>query len=289
MKIKLRYIIIAIIAVICTIAVSTSMIHVHENEYILIKQFGKVERIVEDSGLAFKIPFIQQAETLPSNILIYDQAASDVITKDKKTMVIDNYVLWKIKDPLKFIQTVNTISEAERRIESSIYNAIKNNIGKMNQAEVIEGRNSTLDENILKAVQPGFEQYGIEIISNEIKRLDLPSENKASVYNRMISERNQIAAEFRAEGEAEAQKIKNETDKQTSIVISNAQANAEKIKAEGESEYMKIIAAAYNNNERKEFYEYIRALDALKISMTGENKTLFLPIDSPLTDIFLGK
>ena len=289
MKIKLRYIIIAIIAVICTIAVSTSMIHVHENEYILIKQFGKVERIVEDSGLAFKIPFIQQAETLPSNILIYDQAESDVITKDKKTMVIDNYVLWKIKDPLKFIQTVNTISEAERRIESSIYNAIKNNIGKMNQAEVIEGRNSTLDENILKAVQPGFEQYGIEIISNEIKRLDLPSENKASVYNRMISERNQIAAEFRAEGEAEAQKIKNETDKQTSIVISNAQANAEKIKAEGESEYMKIIAAAYNNNERKEFYEYIRALDALKISMTGENKTLFLPIDSPLTDIFLGK
>lgn len=289
MKIKFRYIIIAIIAVICTIAVSTSMIHVHENEYILIKQFGKVERIVEDSGLAFKIPFIQQAETLPSNILIYDQAESDVITKDKKTMVIDNYVLWKIKDPLKFIQTVNTISEAERRIESSIYNAIKNNIGKMNQAEVIEGRNSTLDENILKAVQPGFEQYGIEIISNEIKRLDLPSENKASVYNRMISERNQIAAEFRAEGEAEAQKIKNETDKQTSIVISNAQANAEKIKAEGESEYMKIIAAAYNNNERKEFYEYIRALDALKISMTGENKTLFLPIDSPLTDIFLGK
>ena len=289
MKIKFRYIIIAIIAVICTIAVSTSMIHVHENEYILIKQFGKVERIVEDSGLTFKIPFIQQAETLPSNILIYDQAESDVITKDKKTMVIDNYVLWKIKDPLKFIQTVNTISEAERRIESSIYNAIKNNIGKMNQAEVIEGRNSTLDENILKAVQPGFEQYGIEIISNEIKRLDLPSENKASVYNRMISERNQIAAEFRAEGEAEAQKIKNETDKQTSIVISNAQANAEKIKAEGESEYMKIIAAAYNNNERKEFYEYIRALDALKISMTGENKTLFLPIDSPLTDIFLGK
>ena len=289
MKIKFRYIIIAIIAVICTIAVSTSMIHVHENEYILIKQFGKVERIVEDSGLAFKIPFIQQAETLPSNILVYDQAESDVITKDKKTMVIDNYVLWKIKDPLKFIQTVNTISEAERRIESSIYNAIKNNIGKMNQAEVIEGRNSTLDENILKSVQPGFEQYGIEIISNEIKRLDLPSENKASVYNRMISERNQIAAEFRAEGEAEAQKIKNETDKQTSIVISNAQANAEKIKAEGESEYMKIIAAAYNNNERKEFYEYIRALDALKISMTGENKTLFLPIDSPLTDIFLGK
>ena len=271
---------------IALIIIISSMVVTNKNEYTLIKQFGAVEKIISEPGLSFKTPFIHQTEKLPNTIMMYDQAASDVITKDKKTMVIDNFVLWRITDPLKFVQTLNTIPEAERRIETVVYNAIKNTVGKTNQEEVIAGRGEFLSTDIVNAVQPYFDEYGIEIIDNEIKRLDLPSENKSAVYSRMISERNQIAAEYIAEGNEKSQKIINETDKEVSIIISKAEAEAAQIRAAGESEYMRIISEAYNSAERSDFYEFIRTLDALKITMRGQ-KTLFLPIDSPLTSIFI--
>jgi len=284
----LKKILIPIIIVITLVVALNSMVITQENEYTLIKQFGAVERIVSDAGLSFKTPFIQQTEKLPNTIMIYDQAASDVITKDKKTMVIDNFVLWKIVDPLKFVQTLNTIPEAERRIETVTYNAIKTTVGNTNQSDIIQGRGEFLSSGIVEKVQPAFNEYGIEIIDNEIKRLDLPSENKAAVYSRMISERNQIAAEYIAEGNEESQKIINSANKDIAVIVSEAEATAEQIRATGESEYMRIISEAYNSAERSEFYEFIRSLDALKITMKGE-KTLFLPIDSPLTSLFLGE
>lgn len=284
----LKKILIPIIIVITLVVALNSMVITQENEYTLIKQFGAVERIVSDAGLSFKTPFIQQTEKLPNTIMIYDQAASDVITKDKKTMVIDNFVLWKIVDPLKFVQTLNTIPEAERRIETVTYNAIKTTVGNTNQSDIIQGRGEFLSAGIVEKVQLAFNEYGIEIIDNEIKRLDLPSENKAAVYSRMISERNQIAAEYIAEGNEESQKIINSANKDIAVIVSEAEATAEQIRATGESEYMRIISEAYNSAERSEFYEFIRSLDALKITMKGE-KTLFLPIDSPLTSLFIGE
>lgn len=285
----MKKIIIPIVAVLLLIVLISSAVVTRSNEYTLVKQFGKVERIVSDAGLSFRIPFIQQTEKLPKTIMLFDQQASDVITKDKKTMVIDNFVLWKIVDPLKFVQTLNTIPEAERRIGTVTYNAIKTAIGKIDQTDIINGRGESLSDGIVTAVQPSFDGYGIQIIDNEIKRLDLPEDNKESVYARMISERKQIAAEFIAQGNEEYQKIINETDKEVTIIVSTANAEAEQIKAEGESEYMRIIAEAYSTPERQKFYEFLRSLDALKITMNGGNKTLFLPIGSPLTKIFIGE
>ena len=284
----MKKIFIPIIIVITLVILLSSMVVTQKNEYTLIKQFGAVERVVSEPGLSFKVPFIQNTEKLPNTVMIYDQAASDVITKDKKTMVIDNFVLWKITDPLKFVQTLNTIAEAERRIETVTYNAIKNTVGNTNQADIIQGRGESLSTGIVEKVQPSFKEYGIEIIDNEIKRLDLPTENKSAVYSRMISERNQIAAEYIAQGNEESQKIMNQTNKDVAIIVSEAEAQAEQIRAAGESEYMRIISEAYNSTERSEFYEFIRSLDALKITMKGE-KTLFLPIDSPLTSLFVGE
>ncbi|MBR5528037.1 MAG: protease modulator HflC [Clostridia bacterium] len=285
---KKNIIIFVLVVIIALGLFSSSMVITQKNEYTLIKQFGAVEKIISEPGLSFKIPFIQNIEKLPNTIMIYDQAASDVITKDKKTMVIDNFVLWKIVDPLKFVQTLNTISEAERRIETVTYNAIKTTVGNTEQADIIQGRGEFLSTGIVEKVQPSFSEYGIEIIDNEIKRLDLPHENKSAVYSRMISERNQIAAEYIAQGNEESQKIINGTDKDISIIVSQAEAQAAEIRAAGESEYMRIISEAYNSPERSEFYEFIRSLDALKITMKGE-KTLFLPIDSPLTRLFVGE
>ncbi|MBE6650520.1 MAG: protease modulator HflC [Ruminococcaceae bacterium] len=284
----MKKIIIPVILVIIAVLIFASTVVTKSNEYTLIKEFGKVERIVSEPGLSFKLPFIQQTEKLPKTIMLFDQAESDVITKDKKTMVIDNFVLWKITDPLKFVQTLNTIPEAERRIGTVTYNAIKNAVGNINQTDIINGRGESLSDGIVKTVQPSFDEYGITIIDNEIKRLDLPEDNKGSVYARMISERNQIAADFLAQGNEEYQLILNDTNKEVSIIVSSAKAEAEEIRAQGESEYMKIIAEAYNSPERQEFYEFLRALDALKLAMKGDNKTVFLPIDSPLAKIFIG-
>lgn len=277
---------IGIIFIIVILVLVSSAVIVYENEYVLIKQFGKVERVIDKSGLSFKIPFIESAESLPKNILIYDVQSSDVITSDKKTMVVDSYVLWKITEPVNFIQTLVTVNNAEARIDTIVYNAIKTVIGGQTQQEVINGRDGELNKQLADATS--MEEYGIELIAVEIKRLDLPDENKSAVYERMISERNQIAASYQAEGEEDAQKIKNQTDKEVAIILSEAEVTAAKTIAEGEAEYMRILQEAYSTPERQEFYSYIRSLEALKISM-DENKTLILPADTPLTDVLLGE
>jgi membrane protease subunit HflC len=212
---------------------------------------------------------------------------SDVITMDKKTMVTDSYVLWKVKDPIKFAQELNaSVVKAESSIDSIVYNSIKSVISSMSQIDVISGRDGELNQAFMDNIGNTMDQYGIELISVETKHLDLPSDNKAAVFERMISERDQIAATYTAEGEAEAKKIQNETDKEVAISVSNSEADAAKITAEGEAEYMRILAKAYSDPQRSEFYTFIRSLEAARTSLTGDNKTLILSKDSPIAKIF---
>ncbi|WP_099467582.1 protease modulator HflC [Konateibacter massiliensis] len=284
-----KKIIIAVVAVFILIVASSSIVITAENEYKLIRQFGKVYRVETEAGISFKMPFIQSADTLPNEILVYDLAPSDVITKDKKTMITDSFALWRITDPLRFAQTLNSsISSAEGRLDTVVYNSTKNIISSRNQEEVISERDGELTKAIIANIGTTMEQYGIELITIETKRLDLPSDNKAAVYERMISERGNIAATYTAEGEAEAQKIRNTTDKEVAILMSEANKQAEILKSEGEAEYMRILAEAYADESRTDFYSFVRSLDAAKASLTGDNKTLILSEDSPITQIFNG-
>ncbi len=277
-------------ALAAVVGLGGSVVVTRENEYKLIREFGRVSRVIDTAGLSFKVPFIQSADTLPKEILLYDLAPSDVITMDKKTMMSDSYVLWKISDPLKFAQTLNSsILNAERRIDTTVYNSIKNIISSMSQNDVISGRDGELSEAIMNNIGSTMEQYGIQLLAVETKQLDLPSDNKAAVYERMISERDKIAATYQAEGQAEAQVIRNTTDREIAVSISNAQAEAAAVTAEGEAEYMRILAGAYNTPERTEFYSFIRALDAARASLTGTDNTLILPADSPIASIFMGQ
>ncbi len=267
----------------------SSMVVTKENEYKVIRQFGKIDHVQTEAGVSFKIPFIQTEATLPKQILVYDLAPSDVITKDKKTMITDSYVLWQITDPIKFAQTLNSsISNAESRIDTVVYNSIKNIISSWPQEEVISGRDGELSEAVMSNIGDKFNQYGLELLAVETKQLDLPNDNKEAVYERMISERGNIAATYTAEGEAEAQKIKNTTDKEVSILLSEAKKQAEVLKAEGEAEYMKILSEAYQDSSRTDFYSFVRSLDALKESIKGDNKTVILDKDSPIAQIFYG-
>ena len=272
------------------VAVGASVTVTQQNEYKLIRQFGKVDRVISSSGISFKIPFIESTQSLPKETLLYDLAASDVITKDKKTMISDSYVLWKISDPLKFAQTLNSsVESGESRINTAVYNATKNAISSMSQDQVITSRDGELSDMVMEAIGINMDQYGIELLKFETKQLDLPDDNKEAVYERMISERDNIAATYKAEGNSEAKVIRNKTDKEVAIQISDAKKQAEILGAEGEQEYMKILAQAYGEEDRSEFYSFVRSLDALKTSMKGEDKTVILSADSPIAQIFEGK
>ena len=286
---KKKNIIIAAGAVVLLIGLGASVTVTAQNEYKLIRQFGKVSRVIDNPGISMKVPFIQSAATLPKETLLYDLEPSDVITRDKKTMICDSYVLWRISDLLKFAQTLNSsIESGESRINTAVYNATKNVISSMSQDEVITSRDGELSEAVMNSIGDNMAQYGISLLQCETKRLDLPDDNKEAVYERMISERENIAATYTAQGDSEAKVIRNTTDKEVAIQISEAEKQAEILRAEGEQEYMKILAEAYSEENRSEFYSFVRSLDALKTSMQGGDKTVILSSDSPIAQIFEG-
>ncbi len=290
MKKTIRNIVLIVVLLAAVIIGSSSIVVTNENEYSVVRRFGKIDHVVDNAGISFKVPFIQSVSTLPKMTLLYDLSASDVITSDKKTMICDSYILWEITDPIKFAQTLNSsISNAESRLDTIVYNSTKNIISSITQEEVISGRDGELSAAIIDNIGDTLDQYGIRLLAFETKQLDLPSDNKNAVYERMISERDNIAATYTAEGNSEAQKIKNTTDKEVTVMLSEAEKEAAILIAEGEAEYMKILSDAYSDESKQDFYSFVRSLDALKISMEGENKTVFLSPESPIAQIFYGK
>ena len=286
MKIAKR-IVLVIVLLVLVVTGASSIVITRENEYSLVRQFGKIDHVMSEAGVSFKIPFIQSVDTLPKQILLYDLPASDVITSDKKTMICDSYILWYIADPQKFAQTLNSsITNAESRLDAIVYNSTKNIISSTSQDDVISGRNGELSEAIMANIGNSLDQYGIQLLSFETKKLDLPGDNKAAVYERMISERDNIAATYTAEGSSEAQIIRNTTDKEVTVLLSEAEKEAAILIAEGEAEYMRILSEAYNDESNQEFYSFVRSLDALKASLKGNNKTVILSPDSPIAQIF---
>ena len=287
MKKKVTGTIITIIIIAALIILGNSLYTVHQKEYVTVRQFGKIVKVESQPGLNMITPFVQTTQRISAATKIYDIPASDVITKDKKSMITDTYVLWKVIDPVKYIQSLNALdARAQERIEAAVYNATKTAISSMTQDEVIESRGEILTNLITDDANSDMSGYGIEIVKAEIKALDLPADNREAVYERMISERNNIAASYQAEGAAEAQKIKNETDKKVAILKADAEKSAAKLAGEGEAEYMKTLSEAYNTPEKSEFYNYVRSLDAFKESLGNGEKTIILDKNSELARMF---
>ncbi len=324
-------ILVFIVVVAALMILSGSFYTTMENEYSVVKQFGKIVQTNDTAGLRVKIPFVQTVNYVPKAVQIYDLPESEVITSDKKTMIVDAYVLWKVTDAKAYTQTLNaSASTAQGRIDVIVYNAIKTTISSMTQEELIASRDTAvkivnttdetedieindiesqeLDEegNVIEdkekeeveiivisdrleqCIGNQCDQYGIELSNVKIKVLDLPDENKEAVYNRMITERNNIAAAYKAQGESEAQIIRNTTDKEVSVMLSEAQAKADATVAEGEAEYMRILSEAYNDEGKADFYLFSLQLDTIKESVTNGNTTIFLDKDSPVAQIFSG-
>lgn len=269
--------------------VANPIVVTRANEYSMIIQFGKVVRVEDTAGPSLRIPFLQSVQKVPKYKMISDLQPSDVTTKDKKVMTVDSFVIWDINDPVKYLSSLNASKEkAEVRIGNVVYNSIKNVLSSTNQADIISGRDGELAVTIKENIGASLASYGINIYSVETKKLDLPDSNKEAVYQRMISERNNIAAQYTADGEYQSSLIKNETDKTAKETVAKAEAEAEKIKADGEAKYMQILSDAYNDEAKADFYNYVRSLDALKASLKGGNKTVILDKDSELARILSG-
>ena len=286
----------AIIAIAIVLAViiglGSSLFTVRENEYACTVRFSQIIDTTGESGLHFKVPFVDSVKYFSKATMLYDIPPSEVLTSDKQNMTVDCYVLWKIEDPKKFYQTLGNATVAEQRLDALTYTALKNTMGTLAQADIINmndgAERNEIYDGITAIVDSQAATYGISVEDVKIKRFDLPESNLNAVYSRMISERNQIAEKYTADGNYEASIIRNDVDKQVNIIVSNAEAEAAALEAEGEAEYMRLLAEAYATQDEKDFYEFTLALDALKQSLNGSEKTVILDANSELAQILMG-
>ena len=289
MKTKMIAIIVALLLI---LGLSNSLYTVRENEYACTVRFSQIIATTGEPGLHFKVPFLDSVRYFTKATQFYDIPPSEVLTSDKQNMTVDCYILWNISDPKLFYQTLGNSTVAEERLNVLTYNQLKTVMGTLAQADIINmedgAKRNDIYAGIATDVNKLAKQYGIEVEDVKIKRFDLPESNLNAVYSRMISERNQMSEKFTADGNYEASIIRNDVDKQVNIIVSNAKAEAAKLEAEGEAEYMRLLAEAYNTDDKKDFYEFTLALDALRKSLTGSEKTVILDGDSELAQILTG-
>ena len=291
MKLKKSGIFLLILLLAAFLALN-SMFTVRENEYACTVRFQKIIDTTSEAGLHFKVPFIDSVKYFTKATQLYDIPPSEVLTSDKQNMTVDCYILWSISDPKLFYQTLGSTTVAEQRLDALTYNELKTVMGTLAQSDIINmedgAKRNEIYESISADVNALAKTYGINVEDVKIKQFDLPESNLNAVYSRMISERNQMAEKYTADGNYEASIIRNDVDKQVNIIVSNAQAEAAKLEAEGEAEYMRMLAAAYDTEDKKDFYEFTLALDALERSLTGDEKTVILDEDSALAQILMG-
>jgi len=282
----------AVTVLLLIIVLANSIYTVKENQYACRVQFSKIVETTGEAGLHFKIPFIDSVKYFSAATTLYDIPPPEVLTSDKQNMTVDCYILWSVENPQQFYRALGTTAKAEERLNAMTYNVLKTAMGTLAQADIINmndgAERNEIYESIAAKVDVMADEYGIHVEDVKIKQFDLPDSNLNAVYSRMISERNQMAEKYTADGNYEANIIRNDVDKQVNIIISNAKAEAAKLEAEGEAEYMRMLAEAYDTEDKKEFYEFILALDALKQSLTGTEKTVILDADSELAKLLTG-
>ena len=284
--------IVIIVLLLAVILAANAVFTVREDEYACTVRFSKIIDTTAEAGLHFKVPFVDSVKYFSKATQLYDIPPSEVLTSDKQNMTVDCYILWSISDPKLFYQTLGSTSVAEQRLDALTYNELKTVMGTLAQADIINMEDGAKRNEIYGSIATDVDSlaktYGIRVEDVKIKQFDLPESNLNAVYGRMISERNQMAEKYTADGNYEASIIRNDVDKQVNILISDAEAEAAKLEAEGEQEYMRLLAEAYDTADKKDFYSFTLALYALKASLNGDEKTVILDANSELAKILMG-
>lgn len=268
---------IVIVLILFGIGIFISAYTIDETEQGIILEFGRpVGSSITQPGLHFKFPW-RQLVKLEKRILEYDVEAREILSLDKRRIVVDNYARWKISDPLQFYKSVRTINGGLNRIDPIIYSELRVELGKHNLTEIVDNRREAIMEIVTNEARKKLNEYGIDLVDVRIKRADLSIENEKAVYDRMIAERERQAKQFRSEGEEEALKIRAETDKDKAIILANAFKISQEISGEGDAKALEIYASGYKSDP--EFYNFTRTLDSYKKIIDNESK-LILTTDS---------
>ena len=244
----------------------------------IVVQLGKPVRNITEPGLKFKVPFIQEVTYFDKRLLDYDSSAQDVITQDKKTILIDNFAKWRITDPLKVYQAFQTQRGALRRLDDIIYSELRVELGRHDLSEIVSKTRSEIMAIVTQRANEKARAYGIEVQDVRIKRADLPEQNEKAVFARMQAERERQAKQYRAEGAEEAQKIRSEAEKDREIILAEAYKTSEELRGEGDAKAFKIYAAAYRQDPK--FFEFTRSMEAYKKTFSGNNSTVVMSPDS---------
>ena len=268
---------IVIVLILFGIGIFISAYTIDETEQGIILEFGRpVGSSITQPGLHFKFPW-RQLVKLEKRILEYDVEAREILSLDKRRIVVDNYARCKIADPLQFYKSVRTINGGLNRIDPIIYSELRVELGKHNLTEIVDNRREAIMEIVTNEARKKLKEYGIDLVDVRIKRADLSVENEKAVYDRMIAERERQAKQFRSEGEEEALKIRAETDKDKAIILANAFKISQEISGEGDAKALEIYASGYKSDP--EFYNFTRTLDSYKKIIDNESK-LILTTDS---------
>jgi len=254
-----------------------SLFIVDETKQAIVLQFGKPIRAIKEPGLNWKLPFIQNVVFFEDRLLVYDAAPTEIITKDKKTLIVDNYARWKIIDPLKFLQTVRDLNGAQARLDDIVYSELRVDLGLFNMSEIVSERREGIMKRVTEISNEKANTYGIEIVDVRIKRIDLPPENEKYIFDRMRAERERIAKQYRAEGQEESAKIIAETEREKTVILAEAYKTAQTLKGEGEAKSIKIYAESFNQDP--EFYKFYRTLEAYRNTFKDKT-TVLLSTDS---------
>ncbi|MBU4350514.1 protease modulator HflC [bacterium] len=266
-----------ILIVLILFLANLSLFIVDETKQAIVLQFGKPIRTIGEPGLNWKLPFIQNVVFFEDRLLVYDAAPTEIITKDKKTLIVDNYARWKIIDPLKFLQTVRDLNGAQARLDDIIYSELRVDLGLFDMSEIVSERREGIMKRVTEISNEKANIYGIEIVDVRIKRVDLPPENEKYIFDRMRAERERIAMQYRAEGQEESAKIIAETEREKTVILAEAYKTVQTLKGEGEAESIRIYAESFNQDP--EFYKFYRTLEAYKNTFKDKT-TVLLSTDS---------
>jgi membrane protease subunit HflC len=251
-----------------------------ETEQGVIVQLGKPVRVVRESGFHLKLPYpFQVVQKFERRLLEYDSPPEEVITRDKKTLVVDSYVRWRIADPLVFLRTVVSESGAVVRIDDVVYSELRTEIGRVDLFDLVSRVRGEVMSRITARSNEKTREFGVEIVDVRIKRADLPKQNEEAIFQRMKSERERQARQYRSEGEEEATKIRAEADKERALILAEAEKQAQMLRGEGEAEALRIYAGAYAKNP--EFFAFLKTLELYEKSLK-EGDTLIL---TPASDL----
>ncbi len=264
-----------IVLFIISLAAAQSLFVVDQTQQAIVIQLGKPIEGISAPGLHLKIPFIQRVIYFEKRILVYDAAPTEILTKDKKNLVVDNYTKWKIVNPLKFYKTVKNVMGAQARLDDIVYAQLRVELGQHNLSDIVSKSRSEIMATVTKKSAGRGQDYGIEVVDVRIKRADLPEQNEKHVFDRMRAERERQAKRYRSEGKEESQKITAKADMERTIILAEAYKIAEKTKGEGDAKSIKIYADAYKKDLG--FFEFTRSLEAYKKSLKSDTSLIITP------------